>query len=188
MKKKSISFDELLVMGDFAVLELDREIKGITSFAKILVSEPVAGEILWVGGFGKQGPAFDHIPVSELPYQGRFVTLPGSHVGVSFGLKNTGSDTSYLGPGDSGGGVFKPTEDGFRLVGVNHGGFARLNSFYRDIQQDSGSGQVVRPPTQEGADTIGFVHYLNGHNQKLSDWLHSKLPCSSLLTARAEGN
>jgi hypothetical protein len=94
---------------------------------------------------------------------------------VSTQLLNLGKDITYLGAGDSGGGVFREVNGQAYVVGVNHSSFfgnaegLPINPF---------NGLVHFRPPKHLNEPIGFAHTFVNTNTKLITWISKILPKS----------
>lgn len=180
------AFAHLTETGDFVIIELQSPVAGIAFFPKIHFKSNFSNDSIWVGGFGKNG--LMNYSFSESYYSGAtakigdsrnlYHTFPGHEKKseVSFTIKNIEKDISYLGSGDSGGGVYEDSKKEQFIIGVNHGGYFGTG---RGLDIDQQTGKVLKRPAESESDVIGYVHLFRTSNKKLLNWVTNILPKGS---------
>lgn len=166
--------NELLALGDVAILELSEKLP-VTAFSQLSFGPAIKGDKLWMGGFGKRGPRFNHINVSEFNYQGSFAQLGKKQDAINFEAENLKNEITYIAPGDSGGGVFKLINNSYQLVGINHASFTKVMDFFYQIEQDPETGKILYRTNIPQLKMIGFIQYFNSENTLLSGWIRQTL-------------
>jgi hypothetical protein len=177
-------FGHVVEVGDFAIVELDKPIQGVKEFPKILFQKTNFKGPLWVGGFGKKNQEAEvFLAATYTGGNAQFGSARNSFFSegdisfkkeseVSFELININQEISYMGKGDSGGGVFSKAGESLFVVGVNHAGrFGKAQGLSLDQ-----TGKVLKRSQDLNGDIIGFAHRFTSSNTKLINWISSILP------------
>jgi len=182
------AFAHIVETGDFAILELERPALEASKFPKILFEKELTRRPLRVGGFGNKGSGWEDF--KEAPYTGgaasfgeelnAFYSMENPspnfkrETEVSATLVNVAGEITYLGAGDSGGGVFSKIGTNEYVVAVNHAGHYSLGG--DGIVLDPRTGHAIKRAKGEYSEVVGFAHRFSSSNKKLVKWITNTLP------------
>ena len=184
-RRPRLETQDLLFIGDFAIVELKEPVTGLGPLPKIRLSDHDEGENIWVGGFGLKNVRGAATRETSSPaYRGSAARIGPRRKSLNEAdppqgpfaaqLLNVEQEVTFLAPGDSGGAIFQEENGRWFVVGTNHASYASYLG--QKIVVDESSGQVAARPEVPEAAIIGIGHFFYADQPKLAAWFKSVLP------------